>query len=143
MGKGTLLKDVATSSSSPLPVSGPTGLIVWKRGYTSNPRTNLNERIAPITFSPGVSLAPSLPVAQFGQESLGPYRAKIDNSLHRSGPEGGCAVVARVVVPLWQGWVRAYQRVQLTGLIGAQIQVRTRFVESEVATLRATELPSS
>jgi hypothetical protein len=49
----------------------------------------------------------------------------------------------RVVVPLWQGGVRAQQRVQLTGLLGAQIQVRTRFVESEVATLGATEPPGS
>jgi hypothetical protein len=49
----------------------------------------------------------------------------------------------RAVVPLWQGGVRAQQRVHLTRLIGAQIQVRTRFVESEVATLGATEPPGS
>jgi hypothetical protein len=48
----------------------------------------------------------------------------------------------RAVVSLFQDVLRAKQRVQLTGLIGAHIQIRTRFVEFEVATLRATEPPS-
>jgi hypothetical protein len=49
----------------------------------------------------------------------------------------------RAVVPLWQGGVRAQQRVPVDWANRRTNQVRTRFVESEVATLGATEPPGS